>query len=273
MLLLTSFTIPFYNPFMFHSAGLLIHIINVLLVYFLIKKLLYRTRRFEDVSMQRIAFLTALLVGIHPFLVEAVAWIAASKILLYACFYLIALHCYLNYTASFKIKYYLLTLLFFIIPFGGKEQAVTLPVCLLLVDYALSRDLLNKKVWIEKIPFFSLSIFFGVITMLSQADTGDGVLSDSKVYPFHQNIVFASYSLFEYFTKCLIPIKLSYIYPFPNVIGEPLLARFLIYPFVLIVLAITFWNFLKQPRLHTCAKWYPMGPSTRLWAALFCRYY
>lgn len=82
--------------------------------------------------------------------------------------------------------------------------------------------------------------------MLSQADTGDGVLSDSKVYPFHQNIVFASYSLFEYLTKCLIPIKLSYIYPFPNVIGEPLLARFLIYPFVLIVLAITFWNFLKQ---------------------------
>ena len=46
--------------------------------------------------MQRIAFLTALLVGIHPFLVEAVAWIAASKILLYACFYLIALHCYLE---------------------------------------------------------------------------------------------------------------------------------------------------------------------------------
>jgi hypothetical protein len=134
-----------YNAMAFHGMCLLIHILNVLLVFSLIKKLLSLNKGFDELSVQRIAYFTAVLFAIHPFLVEAVAWIAASKIILYALFYLIALHCYLKYTVALKLKYYLLTLLFFIISFGAKEQAVTLPVCFILIDYALNRNLKTRS--------------------------------------------------------------------------------------------------------------------------------
>ena len=243
-----------YNPFWFHAAGLLIHIGNVVLLYFFIGRLLDQARGFSPASIQRISFFTALLLAVHPFLVESIAWVSASKIILYVFFYLIALIYYLKYTVSSKSGYFWATLVAFIFSFGAKEQAVTMPVCLLLLDYVLGRDLRSRKVWMEKLPFFALSVFFGIVTILSQADEGMGLLSDMKTYPFHQNIFFASYSLLEYFFKCVLPVNLYYVYPFPMPEGDPLPLRFWIYPFALAVIVISLWSFWKQ-------KWVFFGVS------------
>ncbi|MGF7082724.1 hypothetical protein [Mucilaginibacter sp. UYCu711] len=239
-------TIFGYNAMAFHGACLVIHILNVLLVFDFVKKLLRLNKGFNEGSVVRIAYFTAILFAIHPFLVEAVAWISASKILLYAFFYLIALHFYLSYTVNLKLKYYFLTLLFFIIAFGAKEQAVTLPVCFILIDYALNRDFKNLERWLEKLPFFILSVLFGIFTLVSQAVTGSGALSNEAQYPWYQKIIFACYSLVDYLFKCLIPYKLSYLYPFPNPQGFPLPARFWPYPFVVIAVIICLWSFWKQ---------------------------
>ena len=114
-----------------------------------------------------------------------------------------------------------------------------------VIDYVLKRNFSSKTIWLEKIPFFLLALFFGILTMLSHGPLSVS-LSPTEGYPYYQRIVFASYSLIEYFTKCLIPIKLSYIYPFPNLVGEALPMRFHIYPIALILIVITLWRFLKQ---------------------------
>jgi hypothetical protein len=235
-----------YDPFWFHAAGLAIHLANVLLLYFFLIRLLTRTHRFEPASIQRIAFFTAMLMAVHPFLVEAVAWLSASKVILHAFFYLVAMHAYLSYLHGKKAFNFILVICLFVLAFGGKEQAVTFPVCLLLLDYALKRNFRSTKLWLEKLPFFALSLFFGVIAMLAQAGSGEGVLSDEQSYPFHQNLVFASYSLTEYLVKYLLPVKLSYLYPFPNQMGEAIPARFWIYPFAVIFIIISLWNFWKK---------------------------
>lgn len=235
-----------YNAMAFHGTCLLIHILNVLLVFSLIKKLLLLNKGFDELSVQRIAYFTAILFAVHPFLVEAVAWVSASKILLYALFYLIALHFYLSYTVGLKLKYYFLTLLFFIISFGAKEQAVTLPVCFVLIDYALNRNFKNPEIWLEKIPLLILAVLFGIITMVSQAVTGGGALSNEAYYGLFQKIIFSSYSLIEYLLKCLIPYKLSYLYPFPNPQGVPVAMRFWPYPFAVIAIVICLWSFWKK---------------------------
>lgn len=235
-----------YNPFWFHLLGVIIHICNVVLVYLFIKKLLNHSSNFITESVNRIAFLTAMVMAVHPFLVESVAWISASKILIYSFFYLIALHLYLNYITSKKIKHYLLVVLFFILSFAGKEQAVTLPVCLLLIDYALNRDFRSKRIWLEKLPLFILAFFFGYITLLSQSADKAGLLSEAPKYPFYQNIIFASYSVTEYLVKCLVPVKLSYLYVFPNAIGKEVPMRFWMYPAMLLIIAVSFWGFWKR---------------------------
>jgi len=236
-----------YNPIWFHGLCLLVHVFNVWLVFSFIRRLLILNKSFEAASVQRIAFFTALLFAVHPFLVEAVAWISASKVILYAFFYLIALHCYLSYTVALKLRYYLLALLFFVISFGAKEQAVTLPVCFILIDHALKRNLKDPKIWLEKLPLLILSVSFGLFAMLSQAVTGAGALSSSATYPFYQKIIFAAYSLTEYFFKCLVPYKLSYLYPFPNPQGQAVAIRFWPYPFAVIAIIFCFWSFWKKP--------------------------
>ena len=218
-----------YNPFWFHAGSVLVHMCNVILCYSLITRLLFQVTQFEEKTVIRIAFLTALLFAVHPFLVEAVAWVSASKVVLYALFYLIALHFYLTYINKGKGIHYALTLVFFIISFGAKEQAVTLPVCLLLIDTALRRNFNNKQIWLEKAPFFVLALFFGILTFLSQGIVENGALAGKQFYPFYQRIALSGYTLSEYFFKCVLPVKLSYIYPFPMPVGAALPVRFYFY--------------------------------------------
>ncbi|WP_256007184.1 hypothetical protein [Pedobacter deserti] len=235
-----------YDPFWFHTFGVLLHVANAVLTYFFMLRLLGKAESFERASVQRIAMITALLMAVHPFLVESVAWISASKILIYSFFYLAALHAYLSYLENRKVAFYLLTLFLFVCSFGGKEQAVTLPVCLLLVDYTLKRDLKSRSVWLEKIPFFVLSLIFGYITLLSQGADKVGLLSDAPKYPFYQNIIFASYSITEYLVKCLFPVNLSYLYMFPNAMGENVPLRFWLYPAMLLIIVVSFLDFWKK---------------------------
>jgi hypothetical protein len=61
-----------------------------------------------------------------------------------------------------------------------------------------------------------------------------------------QRLALACYSLMEYAIKCLAPVKLSYLYPFPVQAGEPFPARLWIYPFLVISLTALFWRFWKQ---------------------------
>jgi len=235
------YTFVKYDPFWFHTACLAVHVINVLLVYHLFLKLLPRTTQFTASSVQRISLFTALLMAVHRFLVESVAWISASKNSLYTLFYLVALHAWLSYTKEFRFKYYLLTICWFFISFGAKEQAVTLPIGLLLLDYALDRNMLARRLWLEKIPFFLLSLIFGIITFYSQAANKEGILSDEPLYPFYQNIAFAGYAISEYFTKCLAPVNLSHFYPFPNAIGQPVPMRFWFYPVAVAFALVFLW--------------------------------
>lgn len=219
-----------YNPMAFHSFSLLLHIGSVLLLYSLLLSL---------GAKQRIAWITSLLFAIHPLQVESVAWISASKVLVYSFFYLCAARMYVAYVKKNSAVYYFLVLLFFLFSFGGKEQAVTFPLCLIVLDFVLGRNLRSWLPWQEKVPFFILALFFSWITLQSNASHGVGLLSGESGYPFVQRIAFASYAYVEYIVKTIIPFHLLYIYPFPMKVGEPLPPRFWVYPIALLIVVIS----------------------------------
>ena len=182
---LTLYTLFGYNPFWFHAAGLLVHIANVVLVFFLIRRLLQKSGDgFTPVSILRISFITAALMSLHPFLVEAVSWVSASKCIIYTFFYLLALHAYISYVASRKLSYFVLVLLCYLFSFGGKEHAVTLPFCLLLFDHTMKRNMRNWQVWVEKVPVFCITIGFVILTFYSQKFNGEGILSKQELHPW-----------------------------------------------------------------------------------------
>jgi hypothetical protein len=225
------------NPFVFHSGSLLLHLSNVLLVYCFLRRLLSLTCGFGSVDVNCTAFIAALLFAVHPFNVESVAWLSASKVPLYSFFFLLAMISYIRYAGSKKLKYYFLTLLLFILSFGGKEQAVSLSLTVILLDYVLGRDMKDRKIWFEKIPFLILAAVGGMITVYS---VGRGYMSGEGSYPFYQRAVFSSYALAEYFIKCTVPVKLSYLYMYPNLAGEAIPLNFWIYPALAPVLFAVF---------------------------------
>ena len=257
-----------YNPFAFHLTSLLLHAGNACLAYIIIIRIFSQTNRITtNVEEKRIslhseldspihkrtipikhvsiAFITALLFAIHPMNVEAVAWISASKILVFAFFYLTATYVWLVYLDRAKILYYIVTLLLFALSFGGKEQAVTFPVWLLMLHWLLGRSFKNRKVWIEVAPFFVMAITFCIITFISHNSSFSNILSSDENYPLWQRFIFGCFSLFEYFAKFIFPYKLLYIYPFPITTGEPVPEWMLLYPVLLIIVIIASWKYLS----------------------------
>lgn len=227
-----------YSPFAFHLFCILFHVLNTLLVYFLFKRMLRVSGRMDVSRIPAVSFITALLFAVHPLNVESVAWISASKILVYAFFYLLSLYTYIIYVEKRKIRYYLYSLFLLVLSFGGKEQAVILPVCLLVVDWLLQRNFKDVNLWIEKIPFFVLAFLLGLITIYCahgglSFGGGDG-------YPLWQRIIFGCYSFAEYLFKWFVPVKLLYLYPFPCLPGEALPTWMLFYPILLAIIGVCF---------------------------------
>lgn len=241
-LYLLLFNIAGYDPCVFHLASIIIHTINVCLVFIVLRQILILSNRVNLEKINLISFATALLFAIHPFNVESVAWMSASKVLVYALFYLLATYTFLLHLKNKKFILYVFTLILFVFSFWGKEQAVTFPIWLFLILLILNK----QKEWRLLLPFLFLSFWFGITTMISQSANGEGVLTENNTYPFGERLVYACYSFFEYLFKSILPIKLSYLYPFPSLVGEPLPKWLFTYPLILIILLIAFRKQLSK---------------------------
>lgn len=234
---------PVYDASGYHLTGLLIHLLCIPFVfgvfYQLSKKIV-------------VAGLTAMLFAIHPMHVESVAWVTERKDVLYALFYFASLLAYLFYlkqTAPLK-KYLLLLLtgLLFVFSCAGKAQAVTLPVVLLLFDYATNR----KWKWgilVEKIPFFLISLVCGLLAIRAQKEFGAiGAMSTTA---FEQVVLFPSYALFNYVWKFVVPAGLSVYYPYPQKINGWLPPIIYAAPIIVVIVGFFIWRVRKDRQLVT----------------------
>jgi protein O-mannosyl-transferase len=189
---------------LFHVTNLILHLLNVLLVFIFIYLLSGRK--------VVVAFITALLFGIHPMHVESVAWISERKDVLYTFFFLGGLIFYLLYLKSANWLYYFSTLLLFFLSLLSKPAAVVFPLIMLAIDYWLKRSFTLKSI-LEKIPHFLLAILFGIITFVIQSKVA---VADFQVFTLFQRLIFAAYGFIMYLYKCLVPYHLSGFYPYPH---------------------------------------------------------
>jgi len=214
------------SPFWYHMHNLLWHFVNIILVFYFVfllsKRYLSRLPSFNiklqsayDASVM-VAIMAAAIFAIHPMHVESVAWISERKDVLYACFLLLSLISYLHYLDHKKWQYFLTTSLFFILSCLCKPAAVILPLLLFLLDYLFQRPI-NAKSILEKVPLLGISVLFGVLTIIIQADSAIG---DPDKYSFLQRSVFAAYGFSAYVIKFFVPFQLSTLHPYPLLVGN-----------------------------------------------------
>ena len=111
------------RPFGYHLTNLLLHLSNCIFTF----SVIYMLSRSLPV-----AFIAAILFGLHPLQVDSVAWVSERKGLLCAAFYLCAIIAYIRYASkNQESKYYYLSLLFLTFALLSKPMAVTLPFVLL----------------------------------------------------------------------------------------------------------------------------------------------
>lgn len=226
------------NPFMYHFTNILLHLLISLSIFWFVYLLL---KKFN------IAVLAALLFGVHTLHVESVAWISERKDVLYSLFFVLSLVAYVKYIDLQKTKYYILSLLLFLLSLFSKGQAVSLAVTLILIDYLRGRKLLNKKLILEKLPYFIFALIFGLIAIGAQKQSE--ALVDEQGYDFMQRIAIASYAFMMYVKELILPVNLSAINPYPDIIHQtvPALYYLMIIPASAIVF-LFFWLIKKQKK-------------------------
>lgn len=234
-----------YSPMAFHAASLLWHTANTVLLFLFLNRLLKMIPSNPLAGQSaNIAWICALLWAVHPVNVEPVAWISASKILVYAFFYLAALLLYLHYIEDPRIGKYIGLLALFVASFLGKEQAVVLPLAFLLMDYVTSRKCRVSYLLMEKAPFLILALFFGIVTIISQGAGGN-----MPEYSLWQRLLFCGYTLYEYMVKTVLPMNLMYLYPFPVAPDGKMPLMMYLYPLMILAAAYLVYVFRKERML------------------------
>ena len=238
------------SPAGHHFVNVLFHTADALLLFILLNNL--------TGAIWRSAFVAALFAW-HPLHVESVAWASERKDVLSAFFWMLALLCYVKYSANDRDKapqpagppslfafysspFYWLSLLFFAGGLMSKPMVVTLPCVLLLLDFwPLQRFSPSAflRLLCEKIPFFILMIGSCLMTLVVQKHA----LWSSASLPFKFRLANTCMSYVRYISKIFYPKSLALIYPYPH--SWPL-AGVIITAAVLILLSLIFILQLKR---------------------------
>ena len=218
------------NHMTFHLVSVILFLLNIFLVYLFVWNLSEK---------MDIAIVASILFAVHPTRVEVVVWASDRCYLLCLSFYLMALIQYIKYLGivdcrlpiadwkSYK-RHYFLAILFFVVACLCDRIAVSMSLILILIDYFFKRKL-HKKVFLDKIPFFIISIVFGIVAIIA------AVQIKSNEYSFIERIEFAGYAIVFYWYKLIAPFNLSIIYPYPYT-SDLLPVYYWIFPLMAIVI-------------------------------------
>jgi len=207
------------NPAGHHFTSVLLHVVNVMLLFLL---LIWATHRTGP------SLFVATVFALHPINVESVAWVAERKNLLCTLFFFLTLWAYGWYARKPDWKRYLAVAALFVAGLASKPMVITLPFALLLLDYwPLARvgganaepgNRLPAFSWsrlvLEKIPLLGLSAASAVITI--RAQQSGGALRTAEQFSFGVRVGNAVYAYAMYLWKMLWPAKLAPLYPHPG---------------------------------------------------------
>jgi protein O-mannosyl-transferase len=223
----------------YHLHNLVLHIVNAVLVYSFFFHLLKKN--------SNVAVTVALLFALHPMHVESVAWVSERKDVLYTAWYFLSLLSYLFFLQKGRSFYYFLALLFFLFSCLSKAQAVTLPLVLLLIDYMILQKFEWKTI-VQKIPFFLLSLIFGIIAVFAQR--ASSYINPLDI-PVFQSLFYAPYSLWVYLMKFLAPVFQTAIYDYPVTLQGTIPWYLYFSPVIFPVLLFAVWKTWKNYKYVT----------------------
>lgn len=200
------------DPFWHHLHSLLPHGCNVLLLFFLLRRM--------TGSIWRSAAVAALFAA-HPLHAESVVWVSERKDVLSTLFALLCLHAYARYAQSRRLGWYLGAFGCLALGLMAKPMLVTMPLLMLLLDFwplgrftpAPAGGFIrhNRVVFLDKLPFILLGLGVSAISLVGQ-DTA-GALAPLSEFGVWQRAANVLTSYVAYLGKLFVPLGLAPLYP------------------------------------------------------------
>lgn len=203
-----------------HLTNLLLHTVNAVFVYLLClqfsgrvwQKPVLASAEKSTVYNYVPAVLATLFWALHPLRVEVVAWLATRGYLLCTMFCLLTVLFYIR--ESDRRRYPWSALFCFTLAFCTKGIGMMLPPVLLILDFFLFRKITSVRTAfrciLEKIPFFVLALFNGVLAFLAKKAEGGMLMVDQYTWP--QRLGQAVCGIWFYLKKTVIPHPLLPLY-------------------------------------------------------------
>lgn len=208
------------EPGYHHLTNVLIHAINVLLLFVLLQLATGAVGR---------SFVVAALFAWHPLNVQSVAWVAERKNLLCMLFFLLGLGAYGWYARKPQLRRFLMVVVIFVLALASKPMAVSFPLVVLLLDFwplqrvkgwmnisprlSIPQQSIGRLV-LEKLPLFVLSVASSVVTLWAQR--AGGALESLRELSLGVRLENSLYSYLLYICKTLWLSGYAVFYPHPG---------------------------------------------------------
>ena len=180
------------DVFGYHLVNILIHCLSSGLLYLIIFNLLKTPNMSgrNQGSEQTIAFLATALWALHPIQTQAVTYIVQRMTSLAALFYLSAVFLFLKgrnaQTPVLKVSFWGCCLLCFLLAMGSKQNTVTLPVALLLIEiiFFMKPGSWRKNKWIIVVSVVGLVLLYVLLLFYWQKNPIATILAGYEKRPF-----------------------------------------------------------------------------------------
>ncbi len=222
------------NPAGYHLVNILLHGLNAVLVWVLLRRLAVPG-----------AWLAAAIFALHPVQVETVAWVAELKNLESWFFCLWALLAWLKVveaspevakdafhrvpippagqgrggTRPYRVEavsglwtWYLLALTAYLLALFAKTTACTLPAALVLVVWLKGQRLTWHRA-AQIVPFVPLGLAMGLVSIWWEGNLGTHNQGMGLSFTFLERVLIAGRALWFYAGKLLWPVNLAFSYP------------------------------------------------------------
>ena len=125
------------NPWMYHFTNVMLHIITVILLYYILKQVGFKFLT---------PFFTAAIFSLHPLLTCAICWVPGRGDLLIGLFGAASFLMFFQYFKTKKNIYFIGHLMLFLIAMFSKETAIMLPVLFIMEYFVLIYDKFDKVI-------------------------------------------------------------------------------------------------------------------------------
>ncbi len=211
------------NAILFKVCALLIHLVNVFLLFKILSSL------FKN---KILVVFVVLVFGIHPMQVELIGWLSAvyrNSVCLIFLGYLF----YVRYLENgFKKIQLLPVFVCYILACLTKEQAILFPVGIFLINMVKFNYIFDKRIIIEILLWVLFTFIFGLITIKITKTGGPDIVY--RHVDIREKLEMFFYTISKYISNFLFPYKLSFTYPYPIEKPVALIATMLLSVFFLI---------------------------------------